>query len=86
MPTISSERPKPYTGAVSISVMPRSTAERMVWTDSSRSVFPPHIHPPMAHVPRAMRDAVIPDVPIRMVSMSFLDAGFVRHSIAAAHV
>ena len=37
-------------------VMPRSIAERMVWTDSSTSV-PPHIQPPMAHVPRAMREA-----------------------------
>ena len=49
--------------------MPRSIAERMVWTDSSRSVFPPHIQPPMAHVPKAMREAIRPDVPIPIVSI-----------------
>src|SRR4249919_1655154 len=49
--------------------MPRSIAERMVWTDSSRSVFPPHIQPPIAHVPKAMREAIRPDAPISIVSM-----------------
>src|SRR5712691_2922988 len=37
--------------------------------DSSRSVFPPHIQPPIAHVPKAIREAVSPDAPIRIVSM-----------------
>jgi hypothetical protein len=41
----------------------------MVSTDSSTSLFPPHIQPPIAHVPSAMRDAVRPDAPISMVSM-----------------
>jgi hypothetical protein len=35
------------------------------------------VHPPIAHVPKAMREAVIPDVPIRMVSMGLTLAEFV---------
>src|SRR5258708_6296646 len=53
-----------------MSVTPRSIAERMVRIDSSRSDLPPHIQPPIAHVPRAIREAVSPDVPIAMVSMA----------------
>src|ERR1700752_4375637 len=41
----------------------------MVRIDSSRSEFPPHIQPPIAHVPRAMREATGPDGPIAMVSI-----------------
>src|ERR1019366_868563 len=54
-PTISSDLPKPYTGAVSTSEIPRSIAEWIVRIDSCSSV-PPHIHPPIAHVPRPMRE------------------------------
>src|SRR4030081_1611049 len=86
-PTISSERPDPYTGAVSISVIPRSIAERMVRIDSSRSEFPPHIQPPIAHVPSAMREAQSPDVPISIVSMVLIlplivDGQSSRHAVA----
>src|SRR5262245_27515040 len=55
LPTISSERPWPYAGAVSISGMPRSSAEQMVRIDRSSSV-PHHIQPPIAHVPSPMRE------------------------------
>ena len=36
---------------------------RIVATDS-RSSFPPHIHPPIAHVPNPIRDATrrVPDI------------------------
>src|SRR4029077_14637285 len=37
--------------------MPLSTAARIVLTDSWSSV-PPHIHPPIAQVPRPMRETV----------------------------
>src|SRR5882762_6800654 len=59
LPTISSERPKPYAGAVSMSVMPRSRAARIVQMDSITSL-PPHFQPPMAHVPSAMREISMP--------------------------
>src|SRR5579863_10076991 len=42
-------------------LMPWSRAARMVAMDWASSV-PPHIHPPMAHVPMATRDTVS-DVP-----------------------
>jgi hypothetical protein len=35
------------------------------------------VHTPIAHVPNAMREAVIPDVPIRMVSMGLTLPEFV---------
>ena len=50
-------------GAVSISVTPRSTAERIVAIDRASSV-PPHIQPPIAHVPRPIRETFNPDLPI----------------------
>src|ERR1700674_264770 len=51
LPTISSERPKPYAGAVSIRLMPFSIAPRIVKIDAASSA-PPHIQPPIAQVPR----------------------------------
>src|ERR1700722_16358427 len=57
LPTISSETPKPYTGAVSMRLMPWSRAALIVATDW-RSSVPPHIHPPMAQVPSATRDTL----------------------------
>src|SRR5262249_36395271 len=68
LPTISSDRPWPYAGAVSISVMPRSSAAQMVRIDCSSSV-PPHIQPPIAHVPRPMRAAFGTTPAISMCSM-----------------
>ena len=68
MPTMLSETPNPYTGAVSMRVIPRSMLERMVAIECLRSVFPPHIQPPMAQVPRPMREALSPEVPIFIVS------------------
>src|SRR5271154_3135478 len=56
-PTISSETPKPYTGAVSIRLIPLSSAAWIVRIDSVSSV-PPHIQPPMAQVPSATREPV----------------------------
>src|SRR5215207_6560562 len=35
------------------------------WTSS----VPPHIHPPIAQVPRPMREAISPDVPIAICSI-----------------
>jgi hypothetical protein len=67
-PTISSARPKPYAGAVSIRVMPRSSAAWIVAIDCCSSV-PPHIHPPIAHVPKAMRDDLIPVPAISICSI-----------------
>src|ERR1700756_3032575 len=58
-----------------MSVIPRSTAERIVSIDSSWSEFPPHIQPPIAQVPSAMREATIPDVPISIVSILFAAGG-----------
>ncbi len=64
LPTISSDSPKPYTGAVSMRLIPISNAARIVATDSSESV-PPHIQPPIAQVPSPTRDARIgvPEIP-----------------------
>src|SRR3977135_4459655 len=42
-----------------MTLMPCSNAARIVETDSVSSV-PPHIHPPMAQVPIATRDILIP--------------------------
>src|SRR6185503_17132623 len=39
--------------------MPRSSAVQIVWIERSSSV-PPHIQPPMAQVPRPMRDGTRP--------------------------
>src|SRR5258708_31210589 len=68
LPTISSERPKPYTGAVSISVMERARAARMVQMDSTASL-PPHFQPPIAQVPSAMRETSTPVPGIAVNSM-----------------
>src|SRR5712664_2726072 len=57
-PTSSSDLPKPYAGAVSISVMPRSSAVRIVLTASASSL-PPHIQPPIDHVPRPIRELIM---------------------------
>ena len=62
LPTICSERPKPYIGAVSTSVMPASMAARIA-SVASFSCVPPHIQPPMAHVPSPTTEALIPDAP-----------------------
>src|SRR5258705_10538709 len=50
---------------------PWSSAARMVETDSLSSV-PPHIHPPMAQVPRATREIwiAVPGIPANSVSGS----------------
>src|SRR6516164_7678845 len=76
LPTISSDRPWPYAGAVSISVMPRSSAEQMVRIDRSSSV-PPHIQPPIAHVPRPMRETfcVMPSISTYSMTHSVRLAG-----------
>jgi len=55
-PTISSDRPNPYIGAVSIRLTPASMLAWMAPTACPASV-PPHIHPPIAHVPRPTTDA-----------------------------
>src|SRR5216683_8045948 len=55
--------------ALPISVMPRSSAVRIVLM-ASPSSLPPHIHPPIDHVPSAMRELTSP-VP----SMSFCSIG-----------
>jgi hypothetical protein len=56
-PTISSDTPNPYTGAVSIRLTPWSNAALIVAMES-RSSVPPHIQPPIAQVPSAMRDTM----------------------------
>src|SRR5207244_4347794 len=64
--TISSEWPSPYTAAVSIQLMPRSTAWRIAAIESASSwlpqakVQPP---PPIAHAPKPTRVIRIPVVP-----------------------
>src|SRR5258708_19257181 len=45
-------------------------AEGNVWRESSRSEVPPHIQPPIAHVPKAIREAIRPDVPIPILSIA----------------
>src|SRR5437764_2328440 len=69
-PTSSSDFPKPYAGAVSISVMPRSSAVRIVLTASASS-RPPHIQPPIDHVPSPMRELATPTPRINFCSISF---------------
>ncbi len=70
-PTILSDKPKPYTGAVWMKVIPRSIADGIVDIARSRSpVLPPQAQPPIASVSSPMREAAIPDVPISIVSMA----------------
>jgi hypothetical protein len=56
--------------AVSITLMPCSTAARIVAIDSASSV-PPHIQPPMAQVPMATRDSSsdVPGMPVSSISV-----------------
>jgi hypothetical protein len=49
-------------------VMPRSIAAWIVAIDCCSSV-PPHIHPPIAQVPRATRDDVMPVPAISICSI-----------------
>src|SRR6266478_7428604 len=49
-------------------LMPDSIAVRMVATEAASSA-PPHIQPPMAQVPRPMRETGVPMPSIRSVSM-----------------
>src|SRR5438445_1860929 len=74
--TISSEWPSPYTAAVSIQLMPRSTAWRIAAIESASSwlpqakVQPP---PPIAHAPkptRVIRMPVVPSGAVGSVSVS----------------
>src|SRR2546422_4506756 len=74
--TISSEWPSPYTAAVSIQLMPRSTAWRIAAIESASSwlpqakVQPP---PPIAHAPkptRVIRMPVLPSGAVGSVSVS----------------
>src|SRR5262249_58228856 len=60
-PRGAADGPKRYTGAVSMRLMPLSSAARIVAADSASSL-PPHIHPPMAQVPSATRET-LSDVP-----------------------
>lgn len=55
-----------------MSVIPRSIASWMVRMDCVSSV-PPHIHPPIVHVPRAIREAVICVLGMPMTSILTLD-------------
>jgi hypothetical protein len=56
---------------VSISVIPRSIAAWMV-SMASCSPEPPHIQPPIAQVPRPIRDGFSPVPAISIVSMAHL--------------
>jgi predicted sugar kinase len=56
-PTISSERPNPYAGAVSIRVIPRSTAAWIVLTDSTSCALPHVQRSPRCRGQRATRPA-----------------------------
>src|SRR6056297_1031176 len=67
-PTISSDLPKPYTGAVSMMLTPLSRAVWMVLMDWVSSV-PPHIQPPIAQVPRATRVSCLSSPGMRMYSI-----------------
>src|SRR3989442_6577890 len=74
--TISSEWPSPYTAAVSIQLMPRSTAWRIAAIESASSWFPQakvHPPPPIAHAPkptRVIRMPVVPTGAVGSVSVS----------------
>ena len=46
-----------------MSVTPASIDARMAAIDAASSV-PPHIHPPIAQVPRPIAEARMPDAPI----------------------
>src|SRR5687768_7405217 len=62
LPTTSSETPKPYTGAVSMKLMPWSNAAWIARIESASSC-PPHFQPPIAHAPRPTTEALKPDLP-----------------------
>jgi hypothetical protein len=58
-PTSRSERPSPYTSAVSIKVTPRSSARASASRETASSA-PPHMPPPIAHAPNPTSDTVMP--------------------------
>src|SRR5271163_4903173 len=64
--------------------MPWSNAERIVLIDS-RSSVPPHIHPPIAQVPRPIRDISMPVLPILLNSMFLLLSRFVGIPLNRLH-
>ncbi len=74
--TTSSECPNPYTAAVSIQLMPRSTACRIAATESPSSCVPqPKAYPapPIAHAPKPTRVISIPVVPSGFVGSPVVD-------------
>ena len=63
-----SERPSPYTSAVSMKVTPASTAAFRAASDSPSSVSPQD--PPMAHAPKPISETSNPVLPSRRVCIA----------------